>query len=42
MAAQRVRRKQAGLQRFEFWLHPNDETRIRRYVERLAKRREVK
>ena len=42
MATLRAKRQQAGLQRFELWLHPSEWPLVKRYIERLAKRREQK
>ena len=39
MAAQRTRRKEAGLQRFEFWLRPEHAEAVKRFIERLVKGR---
>lgn len=40
MAAMRVKRRAAGLKPFEVWLHPSEWPLVKRYIERLAKRRE--
>lgn len=42
MAAQRARRKESGLQRFEFWLRPEHVEAVKRFIARLAKRRTSK
>lgn len=39
-AAQRVKRAEAGLKRYEFYLHPSEWPLVKRYIERLARRRE--
>ena len=41
-AAERARRREAGLQRFELWLHPKEWPAVKQFVERLAKRRNGK
>jgi len=42
MAAQRARRKESGLQRFEFWLRPEHAEAVKRFIGRLVKRRAAK
>jgi hypothetical protein len=38
-AAERARRDAAGLKRFEWWLTPEQGEKVRRFIERLVKRR---
>jgi len=38
-AAQRARERKEGLERLELKAHPDDHEKIKRYAERLAKRR---
>lgn len=38
-AAERARRRKEGLAPLEIWAHPEDHPAVKRYVERLAKRR---
>ena len=40
--ALRAKRDKEGLKRFEVWLHPAEWPLVKRYVERLAKRRDGK
>jgi hypothetical protein len=40
LAELRARRRKEGLRPFEVWAHPDDQPAIKRYVERLAKRRD--
>jgi hypothetical protein len=42
LAELRARRRKEGLKPVEVWAHPDDHPAIKRYVERLAKRREKK
>jgi hypothetical protein len=39
-AAERARKRSAGLKAFEVWVHPADWPLVKRYIERLRKRRE--
>lgn len=39
LQAHRAKRTELGLKRFEVWLHPSEWPMVKRYVERLAKRR---
>jgi hypothetical protein len=41
LAELRVRRRKEGLRPFEVWAHPDDHLAIKRYVERLTKRRKL-
>lgn len=41
-AAERARRRKEGLAPLEVWAHPEDHAAVKRYVERLTKRRSVK
>jgi hypothetical protein len=41
-AAERERRRKAGFKAFEVWVHLEDWPRVKRYIERLAKRRVAK
>lgn len=36
-AAERARKREAGLIRFEAWIRPEDRARVQRYVERLGR-----
>ena len=41
-AAERARKRAEGLVLLHLWAHPKDHAAIKRYVERLAKRRTAK
>lgn len=41
-AAERLRRDAQGLKRYELWMHPSEWPLVKRYMERLAKRRKAK
>lgn len=38
----RAKRERMGLKRFDIYLHPSEWPLVKRYIERLAKRRERK
>lgn len=40
--ALRAKRAEQGLKRFEVWIHPKEWPILKRYIERLAKRRAAK
>lgn len=40
--ALREKRERQGLKRYELWMHPSEWALVKRYLERLAKRREPK
>lgn len=40
-AAERARLRKEGLKPLEVWAHPGDHPRVKKYVERLRKRRAV-
>jgi hypothetical protein len=42
LAELRARRRKEGLKPVEVWAHPDDHPAIKRYVERLVKRRKTK
>lgn len=42
LAELRARRRKEGFRPFEVWAHPDDHPAIKRYLERLAKRRAKK
>jgi hypothetical protein len=40
-AEERTRRRKEGLRPLEVWAHPDDHVAVKRYVERMRKRRSV-
>lgn len=40
MATARAKKRATGLKPFEVWLHPSEWPLVKRYIERLAKRRQ--
>ena len=39
MAAMRAKRRAAGLKAYEFWLRPEHVEKVKRFIERLVKRK---
>lgn len=37
-AAERDRKRKAGLRKYEVWLHPSEWPAVKRYIERISKR----